>query len=334
MPRSKAERNRKGSGSGGSTITLGSQTHVGMVRSANQDSYCAILAPNAPSGTDALLAVADGMGGHQAGEVASAMAIQGLVRDLPGKGSTDAAPTPSNGWPALLGELVQRLNAEIFQAGKKPETQGMGTTLTIAFLTGTSLAVAHVGDSRLYLLRDGRLQQVSKDHSWVAEEVARGALTPEEAQVHPRRNILTRAMGTAPTLQVDTLEVQVQEGDTLMLCSDGLHGLVSDEEITQVLAREVPSVASKTLVDRANSLGGTDNVTVVVARIGLDSGGGAASREDAKTVRIKARPDRRPKRSAWRLLLRAVLLPALLLLWLLKLLGRLLRLLLRLLLRR
>ena len=238
MSRSKGTSGRKCSGSGHMDLSLGSLTHVGMTRKSNQDAYCAILGPNAPPGTDALLAVADGMGGHQAGEVASAMAIQGLVRRLSPPEAGDVTPLPQVGRSSSLGNTLQQLNGEIFQAARKPQTQGMGTTLTAALLDGYSLSIAHVGDSRLYLLRNGEFQQFSQDHSWVAEEVARGALSPEAAQSHPRRNILTRAMGTTPVVQVDSFDVTLEEGDILLLCSDGLHSLVSDEEIAQVLARE------------------------------------------------------------------------------------------------
>ncbi len=327
MSRSKGHPGGKGSANDGDiTITLGSLTHVGMTRSANQDAYSAILAPNAPPGTDALLAVADGMGGHQAGEVASAMAIQGLAQRHSPRGTGNVTPMPQQNWSAFLGDVIQQLNAEIFQAGKQPQTQGMGTTLTVALLAGSSLAVAHVGDSRLYLLRNGRLQQLSKDHSWVAEEVARGAFTPEEARTHPRRNILTQALGTTPTVQVDTSDVPIQEGDTLLLCSDGLHSLVTDQEIAQILASESPQAASQALVDRANSLGGNDNVTVIVARLERGKTGASARQQrradDVKTVTIKAKGGPRRSRGAGRLLLRILLSPILLLYWFLKVGGR------------
>ena len=293
MRRSKQDRDGKGSKDNGVGITLGSQTHVGMTRASNQDAYCAILAPNTPPGTDALLAVADGMGGHQAGEVASAIAIQGLVRRLSPQDAGGTAPLPKEIRSAFLGEVVQQVNADIHLAAQRPETQGMGTTLTMALLAGSSLSIAHVGDSRAYLLRQGHLRQLSKDHSWVEEEVARGALTPEQARTHPMRNILTQALGTAPRVQVETLETEIQEGDTLLLCSDGLHSLVTDEEIAQLLAGGPPQASSQALVDRANSLGGTDNITVIVARVDRARGKGATAvrhgRDDAKTVRGKAR---------------------------------------------
>ena len=151
MGRSKENRGSKGSKGDEVGVTLGSQTHVGMKRAANQDAYCAILAPSTPPGTDALLAVADGMGGHQAGEVASAMAIQGLVRRLSPQNAGGTTPLPKENRPAFLGGVVQQVNADIHQAGQRPETQGMGTTLTMALRAGSSLSIAHVGDSRVYL---------------------------------------------------------------------------------------------------------------------------------------------------------------------------------------
>ena len=250
-----------------SVIKVGSLSHVGMRRDSNQDAYCTILAPDAPCRADALLAVADGMGGHLAGDVASTMAIEGVLQRLHQKEAAESTHGLDRPWTSVLNEVVQEVNAEVFQAAQQPETAGMGTTLTVALLAGPTLFLAHVGDSRLYLLRNGEFQQLSQDHSWVAEEVARGALTPEEAQSHRRRNLLTRSLGTEPEVQVDTMEVNLQEGDTLLLCSDGLHSLVSDEEIAQMLAREPAQAAAQALVNRANDFGSKDNITVIVARI-------------------------------------------------------------------
>ena len=327
MSRSKGNRRRKASRSDGAGLALGSLTHVGMARSSNQDAYCAILAPNAPLGTDALLAVADGMGGHQAGEVASTMAIRGLVRHLSSPGAEDVTPLPGGGHANLLREVMERVNAEVHQAAARPETRGMGTTLTVTLLAGSSLTIGHVGDSRVYLQRNGQLRQLSKDHSWVAEEVARGALTPEEARTHRRRNILMRAMGTAPRVEVDTLVAEVEEGDTLLLCSDGLHSLVTDGEIAHMLEEHPPKSACQTLVDRANALGGNDNITVIVARVGgLGERAPAPSRrkekDRAKTVEVKGRRRVRQGGKGRRLPLRIALLPFMILIWTLKLLGR------------
>ena len=295
MTSSKSNPRKKDTDTTEIAVDLGSLTHVGMVRSANQDAYGAILAPNTPPGIDGLLAVADGMGGHQAGEVASAMAIQGLVRRLSPQDAKNVTPLPQESQADSLGDILQQVNGEIFQAAKQPQTHGMGTTFTVAMISSLSLAVAHVGDSRMYLLRNGQLKQLSSDHSWVAEEVARGALTPEEAQAHPRRNILTRAMGTTPQVKVDTFEAKMELGDILMLCSDGLYSLVSDQEIAQMLSQKSPQDASQALVDRANSLGGHDNTTVIVARLDPASQRKRRRAQEAKTVRIQTgrQPSRR-----------------------------------------
>ena len=261
----------------GVAITLGTHTHVGMRRSNNEDAYCALLGPNAPSGASALLAVADGMGGHRAGEVASTMAIQGLVSRLSRKSGEDGTLSTESQQESLLEQVVQQVNGEVFQAATRPEMHGMGTTLTVAMVAGSSLHLAHVGDSRGYLLRKGELSQLTRDHSWVAEQVAAGLLTPEQAQSDSKRNILTRALGTAPCIKVDTTSVQLEEGDVLLLCSDGLHSLVTDEKIAQVLAKKEPQGASKALVDNANALGGNDNITVVVAHVGPQTKKKAAS---------------------------------------------------------
>ena len=143
----------------------------------------------------------------------------------------------------------------------------MGSTLTAAYLAGPILYIAHVGDSRAYLLRKRKLQQLTQDHSWVGQEVARGAMTADEARVHPRRNTITRSLGTVPQIQVDRIALELEEGDTLLFCSDGLYSLVPDEEIARILSEGAPQQASESLVERANALGGHDNVTVVVARI-------------------------------------------------------------------
>ena len=232
-----------------------------------------MLASDAPLGSDALLAVADGMGGRPAGDVASAMAIEKLLSRLQ---EADKQQTLDDEQRAgLLGEAMHALNRDVFQAAIKPETRGMGTTLTVAMVAASSLAIGHVGDSRVYLLRGGWLHQPTADHNWVAEQIRRGILPPDAAGTHPGRNMLTRAIGTSPQVDVDVLVLRVYEGDTILLCSDGLHGLVSDEEISRVLQEQPPQEAAKTLVNMANEQGGFDNVTVVIARIGNVAEGGA-----------------------------------------------------------
>ena len=249
------------------SLTLGSLTHVGMKRSSNEDSHCALVGLNAPPGSDALLAVADGMGGHAAGEVASAMAIQGIKSRLSRDGLGDAPQQGPLEYERSMKQVVQDLNAEVRKGAEQPATMGMGTTLTAVLIFGPLAIIAHVGDSRAYLFRKGRMQQLTRDHSWVAEEVARGALTESQAREHPRRNILTRALGVATDVEVDTSASELEEGDVLLLCSDGLHGLVSDEEIARTSTAFDPQAACDALVERANGLGGNDNVTVVMVRI-------------------------------------------------------------------
>ena len=253
---------------------------------------------------------------------------RGLVERLSRAAASHQTPTVALLPEGLLKEVVQEVNAEVLRAAARPNTRGMGTTLTAALLAGSVLSIAHVGDSRAYLLRDGKLHQITQDHNWVAEEVARGALTPQQARQHPGRNVLTRALGTVPSVDVDSVSVEVRGGDALLLCSDGLHSLVSDDEITETLAGEEPQQACQSLVERANALGGHDNITVVAARIdGLKSGNGASSSEmdlrQMTTMQLQSSPasGRRIVRAA-----RVLLFPLWLPLWILaKLAGLLLR---------
>ena len=309
MGRTKGPRGTRGKPRRGVDITLGSLTHVGMKRSGNEDSYCALVGPNSPPGTDSLLAVADGMGGHQSGEVASALAIQELVSRLSSDGVGDATLPSAGRHDALMQRVVQEANAEVNRAATRPETRGMGTTLTSALLVGTDLFVAHVGDSRAYLLRKGKLRQITQDHSWVAEEVSRGALTPEQARDHPRKNVLTRALGIAASVQVDTMRVELEEGDVLLLCSDGLNSLVTDDEIGSALSKNDPQEACGSLVELANSHGGHDNITVVIARMDRLSadGGGREARQDPQ--RMATQQISRSPSAKCRIALRVLLLP-------------------------
>lgn len=246
---------------------LGARTDVGRVRQNNEDNYCALLAPNTPRGVGGVLAVADGVGGHQAGERASQMAVEGVTRLL-GKNSASAGRGLSvKQREKQLREAAIKINGDVFAAADTVSSRGMGTTLSIAVVEGKTVSIGHVGDSRVYLQRNGSLKQITPDHSWVAEEIERGTMTREEAARHPRRNLLTRAVGTQPEVEPSTLSVSLEPGDILMLCSDGLHGLVKDDRIAAVLSSKEPDQAVKVLVDMANSAGGTDNVTVIVAKV-------------------------------------------------------------------
>jgi len=249
-------------------VRLGAGTDIGMTRAVNEDCYTAALAPNAPFGGDALLAVADGMGGHNAGEVASEMAISGLRERLCLRGCARA--------PEAVADAMRRSFEEISRdvfADPRPETRGMGTTLTAAAIIGSRVIIAHVGDSRAYVLRGSHIQQLTTDHSVVAEPVERGVVTTEEARSHPLRNRITRAIGTKPEAQVDTRVCEIGEGDALILCSDGLTNKMSDDEIADLIRKFDPETASRLAIETANERGGEDNITVVIARIGKIAAG-------------------------------------------------------------
>jgi protein phosphatase len=273
-----------------------------MKRSANEDSHCALVGLNAPPGSDALLAVADGMGGHAAGEVASAMAIQGIKSRLSREELGQVTQHGPLEYERLMKRVVQDLNAEVRKGAQQPATMGMGTTLTAVLIYSPLAIISHVGDSRAYLFRKGKMQQLTRDHSWVAEEVARGAITEQEAREHPRRNILTRALGVADGVEADTFASELEEGDVVLLCSDGLHGLVGDEEIARVSTSVEPQKACEALVQRANDLGGNDNVTVVIVRIDRLGGPGMRSQDqqelhDQPTVNMRADNSAEPTKS-------------------------------------
>lgn len=245
-------------------LRVGARTDVGRVRKGNEDSYTA---------EDPLFAVADGMGGHQGGEVASSVALEVLSQ---GKGP--------------LEELVRKANDEVFRrAAGDPGLTGMGTTLTALRHEGKVLRLAHVGDSRAYLLRDGSIQRLTKDHTVVERLVDEGRLTAEEAEIHPQRSILTRALGVDESLQVDQGAIEPHVGDRILLCSDGLTGMIGEDEITRILTEHTdPQAAAGALVDAANEGGGQDNITAVVLDV-LD-GTGERPTEVAPPSRVSARP--------------------------------------------
>lgn len=234
-------------------LKWGATTDVGMVRQQNEDAFHA---------EENLYIVADGMGGHNAGEVASALAVT-TVRS----GARMGIRTPDQ-----FRELVQQANTAIYTASLDDSTQsGMGTTLTAAAVvpgTEPRILVANVGDSRTYLFRGGVLSRLSVDHSYVQELVNEGIITPEEARVHPRRNIVTRAMGIDRSVQVDVFSHLVRTGDRLVLCSDGLVDEVADVDITRILTEHSdPQETAEALVLVANANGGRDNTTVIVLDI-------------------------------------------------------------------
>ena len=235
---------------------LGHGTDTGKKRRRNEDEY--VVEPP-------LFAIADGMGGAQAGELASSLAA-GAVRG--GEGA-------AGGGEDYVVELIQEANRRVYQrSSQDAAVSGMGTTMTVALVEGNHVAIGHVGDSRAYLVRDGRLEQLTEDHSLVAELVRSGKLSPEEAETHPQRSVITRALGTDPDVDVDTFSIPTQPGDLFMLCSDGLTSMVSDDGILEEIGehRDDLRSAAKALVRAANKGGGEDNITVVFFEIGEQVG--------------------------------------------------------------
>ena len=208
-----------------------------------------------------LFAVADGMGGAQAGELASHLAATALAERVRGIRGEDA-----------VAELVQAANARVYRrAVEDPTAAGMGTTVTVALFDGGSatIAIGHVGDSRAYRIRNGLLEQLTADHSLVAELVRSGRLTPEQAADHPHRSVITRALGTEASVDVDTVTMEAEPGDLYLLCSDGLTTMLGDDEILAVVdgAGREPDAVARQLIDAANRAGGEDNITVVVFEV-------------------------------------------------------------------
>lgn len=230
-------------------ISFGSRTDVGHVRDHNEDSLT-VVPP--------LFAVADGMGGHEAGEVASELTIKTLEQLAPAHPDAQA-----------LERAVEAANLNVLQAPSQGiGREGMGTTLTAAMIEGERLLIAQVGDSRAYLLHQGELQQLTRDHSLMMDLIEAGQITPEEARVHPNRSVITRAIGSDPHMKPDIYELNISAGDRLLLCSDGLSTMLEDDEI-QTIMRHTPSPqqCASDLVDAALQAGGYDNVTVVVVDI-------------------------------------------------------------------
>lgn len=245
-------------------IAFGAKTDVGLRRSHNEDSLC--VDPEL-----GLFLVCDGMGGRNAGEVASQLAVEMIQthmrearynRGLPLIGEHDPKFSPRTN---RLASAIRLANEVVFGASRSnPDQAGMGTTVVATVITDQVLSVAHVGDSRLYLLRGDEVQSLTTDHSLVAEQVRRGLLTEEEAQESPQRNIVTRALGVEQSVEVELDEMQLLPGDTLLLCSDGLTRSVKPAEILKVLQNEPePQAACERLVETANAAGGEDNTTVI-----------------------------------------------------------------------
>ncbi len=235
----------------------------GKVRQNNEDSF--LLEPALD-----LAMVADGMGGHKSGEVASQLAVKVTRDKYDSMRATGMKPSQYNDKFSLesnqLGFAVQLANSVIYEAGNSdPENKGMGTTLSAALLNGSRLCIAHIGDSRIYLMRGGALQQLTEDHSLVMDHVRKGLITREQAETSPLQNILTRALGAQKAPAVDLVEVELEEKDRLLLCTDGLFKAVKETALTEILKSEPnDQKACDALVAAANANGGPDNVTVAI----------------------------------------------------------------------
>jgi len=250
-----------------SSLHMTGKTDTGMVRDHNED--CFLIVPES-----GIAILADGMGGHQAGEVASAMAIDRVTHYLlnafaVSHAAKSAAANGASFVSAALVDAIKAANTAIYDASiSRPEQSGMGTTIVAAAFHDNTLSVAHVGDSRLYRYRNGVLSQVTEDHSMVQELLRRGLMTPEEARTSLNRNLVTRALGIDPLVEVDVREQQYEDGDIYLLCSDGLNDVLTDEEIAAVLAQHPDNMesAAQQLITDVNVRGGPDNVSIVLIR--------------------------------------------------------------------
>ncbi len=244
-------------------IAVGARTDVGMIRSGNEDNFFAEADERR-----GVFVVADGMGGHAAGEVASEMAVQIIARQLlPMSAVTDpdANDTVAKALKDANRAIYNRMLAEV-------DKQGMGTTASVAVLSDAGYLIGQIGDSRIYLLRDGELRQLTKDHSYVQEQVDAGLLTPEQARYHPYSNVITRCVGASEEVDVDIYSGKLKVGDVFLLASDGLTGMVDDRRLLQLLQpRAGPGRIVDSLISEANGRGGLDNITAIVIQVaGLD----------------------------------------------------------------
>ncbi len=255
-------------------IVSGGVSNVGRVRTNNEDSYRILDSLN-------LFVLSDGMGGEAHGEVASALAVETIVKyctEVKKDSAATLISSTTEQWTEntkRLQDAVRQANFNIYESARmNPAQRGMGATVTTVWVNDGRLSVAHVGDSRAYLLRTGNLQQLTSDHSLVAEQVRRGIITPQQAEESEMQSVLLRALGAHEDVEVDLDEVGIYSGDVLLLCSDGLTRMVTEPEIAGALQAETnPSTAAQKLVDLANENGGLDNVTVIVVRFQEESKG-------------------------------------------------------------
>jgi protein phosphatase len=234
-----------------------------MIRSGNEDNFAVDALP-----TRGLFIVADGMGGHAAGEVASEMAVQIVQRELTPVRSLDGEDVVQ-----LVASALKRANRAIHDRTlTEVDKQGMGTTVSVLLVSGARYLIGQVGDSRIYLLRDGQLTQLTKDHSYVQEQVDAGFLTPEQARYHPYSNVITRCVGAGNDVEADIYRGEVRAGDLFLVASDGLTGMVDDRRLAQLLgSRADPERKVQALISEANGRGGLDNITAIIVQV-LETG--------------------------------------------------------------
>jgi serine/threonine protein phosphatase PrpC len=262
-------------------LAVGSRTDVGRARRRNEDSLLV---------QEPVFAVADGMGGHRGGDVASSMSVEELAR----------APVGSKGSPAILAAIKKANRALLRRGDAEPQLYGMGTTVTALVVDGAKGHILHVGDSRAYLLRDGKLRRLTEDHTVVQELVRQGRLTQEEADHHPQRSMITRALGVEDDVDVDELILDLHRLDRVVVCSDGLTAMLSEEEITEVLASVPdPQVATDRLVQLANEAGGEDNITVIVVDVlAVDEAPSDGEAQPVVAARVEVDPNADPNETA------------------------------------
>jgi protein phosphatase len=240
-------------------LSYAARTDVGMIRSGNEDNF--EVDANKARG---IFVVADGMGGHAAGEVASEMAVQIVIREM-----KDTSSVSDGTATRTLGEALKHANRAIHDRTiTEVDKQGMGTTASVLVLSDSRYIIGQVGDSRVYLLRDGALKQLTKDHSYVQEQVDLGNLTPEQARYHPYSNVITRCVGASPDVEPDLYAGEAKTGDIFLVASDGLTGMVDDRRLRDLLmTRNEPKRKVELLIAEANGRGGLDNITAIVVHV-------------------------------------------------------------------
>jgi serine/threonine protein phosphatase PrpC len=246
-------------------MKVGAATDIGLSRMMNQDSYYCSSGRESPY----LFIVADGMGGHNGGEIASRASVDTIRDFVQNNHKKDEYRTDRL---LLIKEAINKANSVVYNRSvDDPDLKGMGTTLTMALIEEGKLYIGHIGDSRMYLLRDGECRKLTEDHSLVAQLIKNGSISPEEGDHHPQKNIITRALGTCMTAEIDLDTQGLQDGDILLLCTDGLTNMLELKEIIRICSSgEDPQSISEELIKEANLMGGRDNVTAIVVKVGCN----------------------------------------------------------------